>query len=280
MSATRGFIISVTFLMKNKNPVYYINIMTAFRQTSVGKSRGKSSNKKRSTSRKYVRRGRTMRVGKYKRRGRTARGGKYKRRGRTARRSQSGGVGFNGMRDIINSGNYSIKIVGFQPGTTIGEIASSCLRRLTCPSITIFDKLTDPQQDAMGDLYRRAQTVGKSNGASVDAIRITQNINGESISGIITVDMLLRGLLLKPNCPEGVPCANARPVLWMMSSPPDADPVLPNGFSSDSENTVLTDSDSMLTWPVRDVLPTIGAPPMMRDPVDDLVTSMAHIKID
>jgi len=253
--------------------------MAAFRHNPAGKSRGKSSNKKHSTSRKYVRRGRTMRVGKYKRRGRTARGGKYKRRGRTARRSQSGGVGFNGMRSIINDGNYSINIVGFQPGTTIGEIASSCLRQLTCPSITTFDTLTEVQQGAMDDLYRRAQTVGKSPGASVDAIRITQNINGVKISGIITVDMLLRGLLLNPNCPEGVPCANTRPVLWMMSSPPSADPVLPNGFSMESENTVLTDSDSMLTWPVRDILPTIGAPPMMRDPVDDLADTMSSLKI-
>lgn len=213
-----------------------------------------------------------MRVGKYKRRGRTARGGKYKRRGRTARRSQSGGDDLDDMLATINSGNYSIKIVGFQPGTTIGEIASSCLRQLTCPPMTTFETLTVPQQEAMSDLHHRAQLRRDAVGStSVDAIRITQNINGESISAIITVDMLLSGLMVNPNCPAGVPCVNTRPVLWMMSSPPGTDPVLPNGFSLDSENTVLTDADSTLTWPDRDNRPALTAQIMAdRDEVDGL----------
>lgn len=257
--------------------------MTAFRQTPAGKSRGKSSNKKSGTSRKYKMHRRTMRVGKYKRRGRTARGGKYKKRGRTARRSQSGGVGFNGMRDTINDGNYSIKIFQYQSGTTIQEIQFNCFKQLTCTNPTTFEILTEPQQSAMEELYHQAQTVGIRNrqdpDGKVDAIRITQNIDGEKISAIITVDMLLKGLLVKPNCPEGLPCTNTRPVLWMMSSPPGAEPVLPNGFSLDSENTVLADPDSRLTWPYRENLLAIGSEVMERDPVDDLAASMSGLKI-
>ena len=56
-----------------------------------------------------------------------------------------------------------------------------------------------------------------------------------------------------------------------MSSPPGTDPVLPNGFSLDSENTVLTDADSTLTWPDRDNRPALRAQIMEdRDEVDGL----------
>jgi len=286
MSSTCSFVISPTHVCENKNLVYYI--MTAFRQSPAGKFRGKSSNKKRVTSRKYMRRGRTMRVGKYKRRGRTARGGKYKRRGRTARRWQSGGDDLDDMRETIASGNYSIKIFQYQPDTTIQEIQLNCLRQLTCPNPTIIDTLDGPQQMAMSELLRRAQAVGMSEGEQVDAIRITQNVNGERISAIVTVDMLLTGFVVIPRCPAGVPCANTRPVLWMMASPPTTHPVLPNGFSLDSENTVLTyeqenptdGSDPlMLTWPDRGNRPAIRAATMDRDPIDDLVTSMSAMRL-
>jgi hypothetical protein len=74
----------------------------------------------------------------------------------------------------------------------------------------------------------------------------------------------------------------------MMASPPTTHPVLPNGFSLDSENTVLTyeqenptdGSDPlMLTWPDRGNRPAIRAATMDRDPIDDLVTSMSAMRL-